>query len=59
MAINNTFIIVSDKTTAEKMILAGFTLISSDEFKFIFINDQTVKFSFENANVCYSDILTF
>lgn len=59
MSRNNTFIIVRDKTTAEKMIVAGFILISSDEFKYIFINDNHVKFNFENANVCYSDILTF
>ena len=53
------FIIVTEKTTADKMIAAGFEMVSKDEKKQTFLNDTNKTFDFKNAGVCYSSTLTF
>lgn len=53
------FIIVTEKTTADKMMSAGFQLVSSDNHKWVFLNDSHVTFDFKNAGACFTSTLTF
>ncbi len=57
---NKKFIIVKDKPTADKMIAAGFILLSQIGGTYTFKNEQG-KLNFANiekGKICYSDILS-
>ncbi|CDC28061.1 unknown [Firmicutes bacterium CAG:466] len=53
------FILTTDKISADMMKKAGFQLITSQNGNFIFMNNQNIYFNFSNVNVCFTNILTF
>lgn len=57
---NKKFIIVNDKSTANKLIAAGFVLLSHIGNTYTFKNEQN-KLNFtdiEKCKICYSNILS-
>ena len=60
MSQKKNFIKTTDKETANKLISAGFQLISQSSNTYTFLNQLPKNFSFDEVDkkkMCYSDIL--
>lgn len=58
---NKKFIIVQDKATADKFIVCGFQLVSSNNNTYTFINSTPQNFSFSEVDVtkiAYTNMLS-
>ena len=56
------FIKTTDKETADKLLMCGFQLVSSDNNTYTFLNQQSNNFNFENTNIkkiVYTNTLVF
>lgn len=55
------FIYVFDEEAKKKLLEAGYKLVASYEKKhvYVFANNNSMSFSFDNISCCYSNKLTF